>query len=253
MHISHSDKPVNFFNLDVIISLGYRVRSKRGTQFRVWANKVLKDHLIKGYTINKKRLEEKDSEIKFLRSGIQIVSRAIEYKAKEKGFEYLKQFSKGLSLLDDYDHENLDTKGLTKRDAVYPKEKEYQALISQMKTGFDSTVFGFEKDGSFKSAVAQISKGFGEKDFYPSLEEKAATLLYLIVKNHAFTDGNKRIAAACFLMFLEYNNLLNNKEGKAIISNEALASLTLFIAASKAEEMQIVKKLVVSILNRNKN
>ncbi|GMN10966.1 RhuM family protein [Croceitalea sp. MTPC9] len=247
------NRQVVHYNLDVIISVGYRVKSARGTQFRIWANTILKEHLVKGYTVNKKRLEETQKELKFLRSGIQIVNRAIEEKATEEGFEYLKQFSKGLSLLDDYDHENLDGKGLTKREAIYPKPAEYQCLIDQMKTEFNSDVFGFEKDQSFKSAIAQISKGFEKKDFYPSLEEKAATLLYLIVKNHAFTDGNKRIAAACFLMFLEYNNLLINKEGNTIISNEALASLTLFIAASNAEEMEIVKKLVVSILNRNKD
>ncbi len=252
MHITHSDKPINFFNLDVIISLGYRVRSRRGTQFRIWANKVLKEHLIKGYTINEKRLKEKDREIRFLRSGIQIVSRVIEEKASEKGFEYLSQFSKGLELLDDYDHEELDTRGLTNKDAIYPTLKEYEALIEQMKTEFDSDVFGLEKDQSFKSAIAQISKGFGVEDFYPSLEEKAATLLYLIVKNHAFTDGNKRIAAACFLMFLQMNQLLTNEDGEVILSDEALASLTLFIASSRPEEMEIAKKLVISILNRNK-
>lgn len=113
-------------------------------------------------------------------------------------------------------------------------------------------MFGIEKDGSFESAITQISKGFGEKDFHPSIEEKAATLLYLIIKNHAFADGNKRIAAACFLLFLEYNNVLMNSDGTMIISNEALASITLFAAASKPEEMDVVKKLIVSILNRNK-
>lgn len=120
-----------------------------------------------------------------------------------------------------------------------------------MRADFDSTVFGKEKDGSFQSAVAQISKGFGEEDFYPSLEEKAATLLYLIVKNHGFVDGNKRIAAACFLMFLEKNDLLYTQDEKVIMSNEALASLTLFVASSKPDEMEVVKRLVISVLNRN--
>jgi len=248
-----STKPTNFYNLDTIISVGYRVKSKRGTQFRIWANQVIKDHLIKGYSINQKRLEKTEQEVKFLRSGIQIVSRAIEQKASQEGNEYLKLFAKGLTLLDDFDHENLDSKGLTKRKAVYPEPNKYETLIVQMKAELDSDIFGLEKDQSFKSAIAQIAKGFGKTDFYPSLEEKAATLLYLIVKNHAFTDGNKRIAAACFLMFLQKNNLLINKIGNPIISNEALASLTLFIASSKPEEMDIVKRLVVSILNRNKN
>ncbi|WP_236262785.1 type II toxin-antitoxin system death-on-curing family toxin [Aggregatimonas sangjinii] len=126
-------------------------------------------------------------------------------------------------------------------------------MIDQMKAEFKSDVFGLEKDQSFESAIAQISKGFDETDFYSSLEEKAAMLLYLVVKNHAFADGNKRIAAACFLMFLQYNDSLTDEFGNTIISNEALASLTLFIASSKPEEMETVKKLVISILNRNKN
>lgn len=241
------------YNLDVTISVGYRVKSQRGTQFRIWATQRLKDYLIQGYAVNLKRLEQTEKEIKFLRSGIQIVSRAIEEKANEEGFEYLNQFAKGLTLLDDYDRENLDARGLTERKAIYPLKEEYQALIDQMKQEFDSAIFGFEKDQSFKSAIAQISKGFEEADFYPSIEEKATTLLYLIVKNHAFTDGNKRIAAACFLMFLQRNNLLIDKIGNPIISNEALASLTLFIASSKPVEMETVKRLIISILNRNKN
>lgn len=165
--------------------------------------------------------------------------------------EWLNHFAKGLELLDDYDHENLDKKGLSKRKANYPELSEYQKVIGSMRSDFESGVFAKEKDGSYESAVAQISKGFGEEDFYPTLEEKAATLLYLIVKNHGFVDGNKRIAAACFLFFLQSNDLLQNSEGISIISNDALASLTLFIASSKPEEMDTVKKLVISVLNRN--
>lgn len=245
-------KTTKYYNLDVIISIGYRVKSVRGTQFRQWASQRLKDYLIQGYAINEKRLEESQKEVKFLRTGIQIVSRAIEEKASDKGFEWLNQFAKGLTLLDDYDHENLDSKGLTTINVVYPERQEYQALIDEMKAEFDSDVFGLEKDQSFESSIAQISKGFGDIDFYPSLEEKAAMLLYLIIKNHSFTDGNKRIAAACFLMFLNRNNVLINNSGQSIISNEALASLTLFVASSNADEMETAKKLIISILNRNK-
>jgi len=165
--------------------------------------------------------------------------------------DWLNHFAKGLELLDDYDHENLDKKGLTKRQANYPELAHYQKVIFAMRSDFESGVFGKEKDGSFESAVAQISKGFGEEDFYPTLEEKAAKLLNLIVKNHGFVDGNKRIAAACFLLFLQSNNLLHNEKGTSIISNDALASLTLFIASSKPEEMETLKKLVISVLNRN--
>src|SRR5690554_8173860 len=155
--------------------------------------------------------------------------------------EWLNQFAKGLELLDDYDHEKLDAKGLSKQQAMYPDIQEYQEVVKAMKQDFESGIFGKEKDGGFQSAILQIGKGFGEEDFYPSLEEKAATLLYLIVKNHGFVDGNKRIAAACFLLFLEKNQMLYNGDRAAIISNDALASLTLFVAASKPEEMDTVK------------
>ncbi len=242
---------IDHYNLDMIISVGYRVNSKRGTQFRVWATQRLKDYLVKGYAINEKRLEQKEMEVQHLKTGIQIVSRAIEKEAVDKGYEWLLHYAKGLELLDDYDHEKLDYAGKSKADAVYPSKAEYQALIDQMIVEFDTSVFGVEKDEGFESAIAQISQGFGDEDFYPTLEEKAATLLYLITKNHAFVDGNKRIAASCFLLFLEQNNLLFNSEEKPIISNEALASLTLFVAISKPEEMEIVIRLIISVLNRN--
>ena len=243
-------KNVKHYNLDVIISVGYRVKSKQGTQFRIWANSVLKDYLIKGYAINEKRLAQKEQEVQILKDGITILSRAIEEKTTDNA--WLAVFSKGLSLLDDYDHEQLDAKGLTSREAEYPSLDEYQKLIDQMVTEFDSEVFGKEKDNSFQSSVAQIGKGFGENDFYPTLEEKATMLLYLIVKNHSFVDGNKRIAAACFLKFLQQNNMLFNSRQQPIINNDTLASLTLFIASSKPEEMETIKRLVISVLNRNK-
>ncbi|WP_339874339.1 RhuM family protein [uncultured Algoriphagus sp.] len=239
------------YNLDVIIAVGYRVNSKRGTQFRQWATQRLKDFLVQGYAINEQRLSQKQQEVQTLKDGIRILSRAIEQKALDQNLDWLNHFANGLELLDDYDHENLDKKGLNKRQANYPGLVDYKEVIQSMKSDFESGVFGKEKDGSFESAIAQISKGFGDEDFYPTLEEKAATLLYLIVKNHGFVDGNKRIAAACFLLFLQSNDLLHNSEGHSIISNDALASLTLFIASSKPEEMETVKKLVISVLNRN--
>lgn len=244
-------RKIDYYNLDVIISVGYRVKSPQGTQFRQWATQRLRDYLVQGYAINEKRLAQKQQEVQTLKDGIRILNRAIEGKIGETDLEWLHQFAKGLELLDDYDHEQLDAKGVTKRLAIYPQMRDYQQIINAMKAGFDSAVFGKEKDNSFQSAIIQISKGFGEEDFYPSIEEKAATLLYLVIKNHGFVDGNKRIAAACFLLFLKRNNLLYNSEQHIIISNEALASLTLFIAASKPEEMETVKKLVISVLNRN--
>ena len=230
-----------YYNLDVIISVGYRVKSKQGTQFRIWANQVLKEYLVKGYAVNEKRLAQKEQEVLILKNGIQILNRAIEEKSAHN--EWLTVFAKGLSLLDDYDHEQLDAKGLTNRAAEYPSLEDYQKLINQMLAEFDSDVFGKEKDKSFQSSIAQITKGFGEK---------ATMLLYLVVKNHSFVDGNKRIAAACFLKFLQQNNMLFNTQNQPIISNDTLASLTLFIASSKPEEMETVKRLVISVLNRNK-
>ena len=243
-------KNVKYYNLDVIISVGYRVKSKQGTQFRIWANKILKEYLVQGYAVNEKRLEQKEQEVQLLKNGIQILSRAIEEKSDEN--EWLSIFSKGLQLLDDYDHEELDSKGLTKKQAIYPAREDYQELINQMVVDFDSQVFGKEKDKNFESSIAQIEKGFGENDFYPTLEEKATMLLYLVVKNHSFVDGNKRIAAACFLKFLQINRMLFNAKNELIISNDTLASLTLFIASSKPDEMETVKRLVISVLNRNK-
>lgn len=245
-------KTTKYYNLDVIISVGYRVKSLQGTQFRQWVSNRLKDYLIQGYAVNEKRIEQKNQEIRILKSGLQILGRAIEETAHGEGLEWLEKFAKGLTLLDDYDHERLDSKGLSQKPAKYPAKEDYQFLISQMKAEFKSDVFGLEKDSGFESAITQISKGFEKEDFYPSIEEKAATLLYLIIKNHAFADGNKRIAAACFLLFLEKNRALSNSDGSTIISNEALASITLFTAASKPNEMDIVKSLIVSILNRNK-
>lgn len=242
---------MHLYNLDVIISVGYRVNSTKATQFRQWATQRLKDYLIQGYAINEKRLNQKQQEVQTLKDGIRILSRAIETKMGDADLTLLDQFAKGLELLDDYDHEKLDLKGITTRQAKYPELSDYRNIIESMRRDFDSDIFGKEKDDSFLSSVAQISKGFGEIDFYPSIEEKAVTLLYLIIKNHSFVDGNKRIAAACFLLFLENNNLLNSGAGVALISNEALASLTLFAAASKPEEMGTVKKLIISVLNRN--
>ena len=245
-------RKMNFYNLDVILSVGYRINSSKATQFRQWATKRLKDYLIEGVAINEKRLEQKNKEIQVLHDGIRILSRAIEDQAaNNESYAWLHQFSLGLQLLDDYDHEALDAKGKHTVNAKYPAMAEYIELVEKMRAEFNSDVFGKEKDGGFDSAVNQIRQGFGDQDAYPSLEEKAAMLLYLVVKNHAFVDGNKRIAAACFLLFLERNGLLYNSTSQTIISNEALASLTLFVAASQAEEMETVKKLLISVLNRS--
>jgi death-on-curing family protein len=243
---------VAHYNLDVIISVGYRVKSQRGTQFRQWATKRLKDFLLQGYAVNEKRLAQKQQEVQHLKDGIRILSRAIEDKAADTDFHWVNLYAAGLRLLDDYDHETLDSKGETAAPVTYPAYKDYMAIVERMRSGFDSTIFGQERGDGFKSAIAQISQGFGEKELYSTFEEKAATLLYLIVKNHAFVDGNKRIAAACFLLFLEKNGRLRPDPERLTISNEALAGLTLFVAVSRPDEMETVKRLIISILNRNK-
>jgi death-on-curing family protein len=244
-------RKIEHYNLDVIISVGYRVKSKQGTQFRQWATQRLKEYLVEGIAINEKRLAQKNQEIKILHDGIRILSRAIEAKANLEDHNWLLEFSEGLKLLDDYDHEQLDKAGKHTTRVTYPARGEYMAIVESMRTEFNTAVFGMLKDSGFDSAIGQIQQGFGKKDIYPSIEEKAAMLLYLIVKNHAFVDGNKRIAAACFLLFLERNNLLFDKHGNAILSNEALASITLLVASSKSDEMETMKQLIISILNRN--
>ncbi len=170
MHIANSDKPVAYYSLDVIISVGYRVKSKQGTQFRIWANRILKEYLVKGYAINEKRLAQKEQEVQILKGGIQILSRVIEEKTADN--EWLAIFAKGLSLLDDYDHEQLDAKGLTTKEAEYPSLDDYHKIIHLMITEFDSDVFGKEKDQTFQSSVAQIEKGFGEDVFIQHWKKK---------------------------------------------------------------------------------
>ena len=245
------ERKVSLYNLDVVISVGYRVKSNVGTEFRKWATEKLREYLIRGYVINQQRIEQLGQNIEVLKSGIRILSRVVDEKSEGLELDWLTEFSKGLTLLDDYDNENLDKNGLTDSNIEYPKLNAYYELIESMKTEFNSPVFGIKKDKGFESAIHQIEKGMDHQDFYRSVEEKAAVLLYLITKNHAFTDGNKRIAAACFLLFLKENNLLYTPNGDKTISDDALAALTLFTAASKPEEMETVIRLILSVLNRS--
>jgi len=242
---------MNQYNLDMILSVGYRVNSSQATRFRQWATQRLKDYLVQGYAINKRRLHQKNLEIETLKTGLRIINRAMEQEMDKKGQGMLKLFSKGLDLLDDYDHEELDRKGITRKNVHYPDVKDYLEIINTMHDDFQSGVFAKPKDESFHSSVNQIRQQFSGKELYPTVEEKAANLLYFITKNHSFVDGNKRIAAACFIYFLQQNDLLFNKSGEQIISNEALATLTLFIATSRPEEAETVKRIAISILNRN--
>jgi len=246
---------VEHYNLDVIISVGYRVKSKRGVQFRQWATARLKEYLVEGYSLNQKRLEERNLEIKRLQDGISILRRTLEsqeFSIQETGdlAALLDEFARGLTLLDDYDHASLDLTGKTKRNAIPIDVGEYRSIIESMRGGFQSDLFGREKDDTFGGSVEQIYQSIGGQELYPSLEDKATMLLYFIVKNHSFVDGNKRIAAACFLYFMEKNGLLHRGGNGSLIDNESLAAITLFIAISKPEEMQTVKQVVISLLNR---
>lgn len=245
-------KTVEYYNLDVIISVGYRVKSQQGVQFRQWATQRLRDYLVQGYAINEQRLAQKQQEVKYLKTGIRILGRAIENSMDNDNEKLLSIFAGGLSLLDDYDHEALDCKGKTVKNVIYPKKDEYLQMIKEMYSDFESNVFAKPKDDSFASSIGQIAQIFDGADIYPTMEEKAANLLYFIVKNHSFVDGNKRIAAACFIYFLDKNNELFTMTGEQLISNEALAALTIFIATSKSDEADTVKRLIVSILNRAK-
>ena len=203
----------NFYNLDVIISVGYRVKSLRGTQFRIWATNTLREYLTKGYVINEKMLKAQQNKIQTLQSTVNLLKRSIQNQISTVNeaqdiANIMDNFAQGLDLLDDFDHKTLDTKGITQKDAVIISKEEYLSVINKMKSEFASDVFANPKDDSFDSSINQIYQTFGGQDCYPTLEEKAAMLLYLITKNHSFSDGNKRIAASCFLYFLNRNNLL---------------------------------------------
>lgn len=243
-----------FYNLDAIISVGYRVNSSRATQFRIWATNTLRNYITKGYVVNENLLKTQQNKIQALQSTVSLLTRSIQNQVStvdeaQDVANILDNFAQGLDLLDDFDHKTLDTKGVTKKDAVIISKEEYLTVINKMKSEFSSDVFANPKDDSFNSSINQVYQTFGGNDCYPTLEEKAAMLLYLITKNHSFSDGNKRIAASCFLYFLNKNNMLY-KNNIPIIDNGTLFALTLLIAESKPEEMEIMKQIVVSVLNQ---
>lgn len=248
MRVVGVKQKVPFYTLDVIISVGYRVKSKRGILFRRWANSVLKEYLIKGYALNQKRLEELSTVIDIIsRSSVPEISGVASV---------LDFFTKGLNILDDYDHQVLKKPSSNDKNNSEQKEswqltyEEGRKVIESMRFAETSSLFGNEKDNSFKSTLGAIYQTFGGKDVYPTLEEKAANLLYMLVKNHSFNDGNKRIAAALFIYFLERNNLLFDTNKIPIIDNNTLAAMTLMIALSKPEEKEIMCLLVLNMLNK---
>ena len=251
-------RKLTHYNLDMILSVGYRIKSKTAVQFRKWATSILKEYLIKGYAINQKALKEQQEKLTSLRQIIELLNRSMENQVEtveqaQNVSKILHQYVTGLNLLDDFDHKRLDTQGITKRKAIQISVDEFLDVIDKMKGDFASDVFAQPKDESFNSSVNQIYQTFGSNELYPTLEEKAATLLYLIVKNHSFLDGNKRIGASCFLYFMDKNGLLYDDLGCTIIDDATLFALTLLIAESKPEEMDTIKKVTISILNRNKH
>jgi len=243
-----ADKPTNYYNLDMIISVGYRVKSQEGIIFRKWATKILKDYMLKGYAINQKRLEYLEKTIKLIDIANRIDDRLENNDAKEI-LKVIGEYSKALDLLDDYDHKSLKkiTGSLNERKIEY---KECIYIINTLKFNEESELFAIEREKGLESIICNIYQSFGGQEVYKSIEEKAANFLYLIVKNHVFTDGNKRIAATLFIYFLNFYNILY-KDGKQIIDNNTLAALTLLVAESNPKEKEVLIDLIMNFLNND--
>ena len=255
LRIDNVKQPVAFYTLDVIISVGYRVKSQRGTQFRIWANKILKDYLIKGFAVNDKITQRKYEELSQL---VHILGRTINSQPELSNRENLDlinvvtDYTYALDTLDKYDYQKLIIDKTTSENKFIVTYDNAIIMIHKLKENFGSSwLFGNEKDNSFKSSIGQIYQTFDGKDLYPSVEEKAAMLLYLVTKNHSFSDGNKRIAATLFLWFMQNNGILYNNDGSKRISNGTLVALTLMIAESRPEEKDVMVKVVVNLINKD--
>lgn len=248
-------QPVAFYSLDVIISVGYRVKSQRGTQFRIWANKVLKEYLIKGYAVNKALTEQRYTELKQLVNVLGRTVKAQEALTSDDALnlvEVVADYAYALDTLDKYDYQQLAVEQTTNEAKFRATYEGAMQAIEELKEKFGgSQWFAHEKDDSFKSSIGQIYQTFGGQDLYPSVEEKAAMLLYLVIKNHSFSDGNKRIAATLFLWFMAGNGILYNPDGTKRIADNTLVALTLMIAESRTEEKDVMVKVVVNLINKN--
>lgn len=248
-------QPVAFYSLDVIISVGYRVKSQRGTQFRIWANKVLKEYLIKGYAVNKALTEQRYTELKQLVNVLGRTVKAQEALTSDDALnlvEVVADYAYALDTLDKYDYQQLAVEQTTNEAKFRATYEGAMKAIEELKEKFGgSQWFANEKDDSFKSSIGQIYQTFGGQDLYPSVEEKAAMLLYLVTKNHSFSDGNKRIAATLFLWFMAGNSILYNPDGTKRIADNTLVALTLMIAESRTEEKDVMVKVVVNLINKN--
>ncbi|MBR7028981.1 MAG: virulence protein RhuM/Fic/DOC family protein [Bacteroidaceae bacterium] len=245
---------VKYYDLDVIISVGYRVKSKRGTDFRIWARKVLKDYLLKGYAVNDSIRKEQIGELRQL---VGMLSRTIQNQTLLSNdetnalFEVVTDYTYALDTLDNYDYERLTIDKTTKEEPFHATYENAMEAINGLREKIcSSALFGNEKDDSFKSSIGQIYQTFGGEELYPSVEEKAAMLLYLVTKNHSFSDGNKRIAATLFLWFLNNNGILYRPDGTKRIADNTLVALTLMIAESKTEEKDVMVKVVVNLINQ---
>ena len=246
---------IDYFNLEVITSVGYRVKSKRGVQFRQWANKVLKQYLIKGYAVNERMRKEQIGELRQL---VGMLGRTIQSQPLLSNdetnalFEVVTDYAYALDTLDNYDYERLTINKTTKEEPFHATYENVMEAIDGLREKFGGSVlFGNEKDDSFKSSIGQIYQTFGGEELYPSVEEKAAMLLYLVTKNHSFSDGNKRIAATLFLWFLNNNHILYHPDGSKRIADSTLVALTLMIAESRTEEKDVMVKVVVNLINKN--
>ncbi len=247
-------RSIKYYDLDVVISVGYRVKSKRGTDFRIWARKILKQYLVKGYAINERIRKEQIGELRQL---VQVVGRTIQNQELPDTTEsqdllnVVVDYTYALDTLDNYDYERLTIDKTTKQEPFHATYENAMEAISGLREKFGgSTLFGNEKDDSFKSSIGQIYQTFGGEELYPSVEEKAATLLYLVTKNHSFSDGNKRIAATLFLWFLNNNGILYRPDGSKRLADNTLVALTLMIAESKTEEKDVMVKVVVNLINQ---
>lgn len=249
-------RKIKFYNLDLIISIGYRVNSKRGTEFRIWANKIIKEYLIKGYALNEKRLAQQNEKLRELQEAVKIIGKVVNYKALENSesvelIKIITDYAYGLEILDQYDYQNLEIKSTSGKESYQLTYSEAIKKIKKVRNVFsNSDLFGVEKDSSLKSSLSTIYQTFDGVDLYPSIEEKAANLLYFVTKNHSFVDGNKRIAAFLFLYFLERNGILFDISGNKRIADNALVALTLMIAVSKPEEKETMVKVVVNLINK---
>ena len=237
------------YNLDAIISVGYRVNSKQGTKFRIWATNKLKDILIKGLAINQSRLNELQQSIKLIHAVT--LSDSIEKSQTKEIIELLSEYALGLEILDGYDNQTLEIREISEQVSYKIDYQEAKFAIRQLRDKFGgSTLFGNEKDDSFKSSIATINQTFDGKELYFSIEEKAANLLYFVVKNHSFNDGNKRIAAWLFVWYLNKNNYLYTNSGKLKIDNNALAAITLMVALSKSDEKELMIRVIINSINK---